>query len=129
MHHAPVDCGGGGGAFPPIPLYLMLYCLPSTRLSTRSSLSARLPIIIITILYSLVILTGHPIYPSPATLYTPSSSPHRLFMSDENSWSRKTVRPSLSVSWNQSRHVTLPMVLMMVVFGDDDVVIGAVEGF
>ena len=30
----------------------------------------------------------------------------RLPTSLENSWSRKTVRPSLSVSWNQSRHVT-----------------------
>lgn len=27
-------------------------------------------------------------------------------MAAENSWSRKTVRPSLRVSWNQSRHVT-----------------------
>jgi hypothetical protein len=41
--------------------------------------------------------------------YAPSRLPqstHLLFMSEENSWSRKTVRPSLSVSWNQSRHVT-----------------------
>ena len=27
-------------------------------------------------------------------------------MSDEKCWSRKTVSPSFSVSWNQSRHVT-----------------------
>ena len=30
----------------------------------------------------------------------------RLFMSALNSWSRNTVSPSLSDSWNQSRHVT-----------------------
>ena len=29
-----------------------------------------------------------------------------LVISAENCWSRKTVRPSLSVSWNQSLHVT-----------------------
>ena len=35
-----------------------------------------------------------------------------LPMSLENSWSRNTVRPSLSESWNQSRHVTrLPVQL------------------
>ena len=27
-------------------------------------------------------------------------------MSEENSWSRKTVSPSFRQSWNQSRHVT-----------------------
>jgi hypothetical protein len=30
-----------------------------------------------------------------------------LFMSAEKFWSLNTVRPSLRVSWNQSRHVTL----------------------
>ncbi|EXI68805.1 MAG: hypothetical protein AW07_04303 [Candidatus Accumulibacter sp. SK-11] len=36
----------------------------------------------------------------------------RLCMSAPNSWSRKTVSPSLSESWNQSRQVTrLPVQL------------------
>src|SRR5205085_9992497 len=30
----------------------------------------------------------------------------RELRSPENSWSRKTVRPSFRLSWNQSRHVT-----------------------
>ena len=36
-------------------------------------------------------------------------------ISAENCWSRNTVRPSLSVSWNQSRHVTrLPVLYIYV---------------
>ena len=42
----------------------------------------------------------------------PMRSTAREPMSLENSWSRKTVSPSLSESWNQSRQVTrLPVQL------------------